>query len=169
MLMEIENAMFTNRPTTVLIWQRCRWKMLHMFYCYCQVRKGDQAWDVIPWKRLCGGNHRPLVNYPHKGKQCDAFYVPDGKVHGANMEPIWGRQDPDGSHVGPVNFAIWGYPENMLNKEWSVPRLETITNHVTSHLWKWFLNKDRFSCLKIICLRSECRPHYMKLSISLVV
>ena len=31
---------------------------------------------------------------------------PDSKVHGANMEPIWGRQDPDGPHVGPMNFAI---------------------------------------------------------------
>ena len=34
--------------------------------------------------------------------------VPDGKVHGANMGPIWGRQDLGGPHVGPMNFAIWG-------------------------------------------------------------
>ena len=32
---------------------------------------------------------------------------PDSKVHGANMGPIWGRQDPVGPHVGPMNFAIW--------------------------------------------------------------
>ena len=32
---------------------------------------------------------------------------PDSKVHGANMGPIWGRQDPGGFHVGPMNFAIW--------------------------------------------------------------
>ena len=32
----------------------------------------------------------------------------DSKVHGANMGPIWGRQDPGGPHVGPMNFAIWG-------------------------------------------------------------
>ena len=31
---------------------------------------------------------------------------PDSKVHGANMGPIWGRQDPGGPHVGPMNFAI---------------------------------------------------------------
>ena len=31
----------------------------------------------------------------------------DNKVHGANMGPIWGRQDPGGPHVGPMNFAIW--------------------------------------------------------------
>ena len=33
---------------------------------------------------------------------------PNSKVHGANMGPIWGRQDPGGPHVGPMNFAIWG-------------------------------------------------------------
>ena len=33
---------------------------------------------------------------------------PDSKVHGANMRPIWGRQDSGGPHVGPMNFAIWG-------------------------------------------------------------
>ena len=37
----------------------------------------------------------------------DAFAYPDSKVHGANTGPIWGRQDPSGLHVGPMNFAIW--------------------------------------------------------------
>ena len=34
---------------------------------------------------------------------------PDSKVHGASMGPIWGRQDPGGPYVGPMNFANWGY------------------------------------------------------------
>ena len=34
--------------------------------------------------------------------------VPDSKVHGANMGPIWGRQDPGGPHAGPMNLTIWG-------------------------------------------------------------
>ena len=34
--------------------------------------------------------------------------VPDSKIPAANMRPIWGRQDADGPHVGPINFAIWG-------------------------------------------------------------
>ena len=34
--------------------------------------------------------------------------VPDSRVHGANMGPIWDRQDPGGPHVGPMNFDIWG-------------------------------------------------------------
>ena len=31
----------------------------------------------------------------------------DSKVHGANMGPTWGRQDPGGSHVGHMKIAIW--------------------------------------------------------------
>ena len=29
------------------------------------------------------------------------------RFNGANMRPIWGLQDPGGSHVGPMNFVIW--------------------------------------------------------------
>ena len=36
------------------------------------------------------------------------FYLhPDSKVDGVKMGLIWGRQDPGGPHVGPMNFAIW--------------------------------------------------------------
>ena len=41
------------------------------------------------------GDNNPLQNHP------------DSKVHGANMGPIWGWQDPGGPHVGPMNFALW--------------------------------------------------------------
>ena len=47
-------------------------------------------------------------------QRCAGFIIPytnnttpDSKVHGANMGPIWGRKDPGGPHVGPMNFAIW--------------------------------------------------------------
>ena len=33
----------------------------------------------------------------------------DSTVHGTNMGPIWGRQDPGGAHVSLMNFAIWVY------------------------------------------------------------
>ena len=35
--------------------------------------------------------------------------TPDSNVHGANMGPIWGRQEPGGPHVGPMNFPIWDH------------------------------------------------------------
>ena len=43
----------------------------------------------------------------------------DSKVHGANMGPIWGRQDPGGPHDGPMNFAIWeAITQPMWNKNY---------------------------------------------------
>ena len=39
------------------------------------------------------------------------YNVPDSMVYGANMGPIWGRQDPDGPHIGPMNFASRGVLE----------------------------------------------------------
>ena len=38
--------------------------------------------------------------------------IPASEVHGTNMGPIWGRQEPGGPHVGPMNLAIWN--GNML-------------------------------------------------------
>ena len=37
------------------------------------------------------------------------------------MGPIWGRQDPGGPHVGPMNFAIWGEENICKNKKGSDP------------------------------------------------
>ena len=34
------------------------------------------------------------------------YDYPDNKEYGANMGHIWGRQDPGGPHVGPMDFAI---------------------------------------------------------------
>ena len=33
----------------------------------------------------------------------------DSKVHGANVGPTWVLSAPGGSHVGPLNLAIWGF------------------------------------------------------------
>ena len=32
---------------------------------------------------------------------------PDSNVHGANMGPTWGQQDPGGPYVGHMDLAIW--------------------------------------------------------------
>ena len=32
---------------------------------------------------------------------------PVSKIHGANVGPAWGRQDPSGPHVGHTKLAIW--------------------------------------------------------------
>ena len=44
--------------------------------------------------------------------------TPDSKVHGANMGPIWGRLDPGGPHVGPMNLAFWDTMNSL--SDWTV-------------------------------------------------
>ena len=49
------------------------------------------------------------------------FHTGKGYIlnHGANMGPIWGRQDPGGPHVGLMNIAILvGTESNMIDGEW---------------------------------------------------
>ena len=63
---------------------------------------------------------------------------PDSKVHGANMGTIWGRQDPGGPHVGPMNFAIWGQ-FSMCKWKFSLQanhkKLLTITQKMQELVW----------------------------------
>ena len=46
--------------------------------------------------------------YKEPGHLQRTYYLPypDSKVHGANMGPTWGRHDPGGPHVGPMDLAI---------------------------------------------------------------
>ena len=39
--------------------------------------------------------------------------IREGKVHVANMGPIWGREDPGGPHVGHMNFDFWDVLHNI--------------------------------------------------------
>ena len=63
---------------------------------------------VIPWGRnmRCAlkFHDRDYYNNPPYAKH---IAIPDSKVHGANMGPIWDRQVLVGPHVGPMNLAIW--------------------------------------------------------------
>ena len=68
---------------------------------------------------------------------------PESKVHGANRGAIWGRQDPGGPHVGPMNFAICEHIEAawpIYMRQWTRPSLVQImacrlsaTNHYLNH------------------------------------
>ena len=46
---------------------------------------------------------------------------PDSKVHGTYMGPTWGRQDPGGLHVGPMNLAIRVYADWHFNGQYVSP------------------------------------------------
>ena len=41
------------------------------------------------------------------------LYIPNSKVHEANMGPICGRQDPG----GPMNHAIWDVSQCFYKKK----------------------------------------------------
>ena len=52
---------------------------------------------------------------------CKSYNIPDSKVHGANMGPIWGWQDPDWPHIGPINLAVWDFIESTRhNFRWDL-------------------------------------------------
>ena len=74
----------------------------------------NEPWEYfsfqwMPWSNRCSTKCHGTVRV--KIVACHGtvleIHVPDSKVHGANMGPIWGRQDPGGPHVSPMNFAIW--------------------------------------------------------------
>ena len=63
--------------------------------------------------------------------------IPDSKVHGANMGPIWGRQGPGGPHVGPMNFAIWDRNLVVFDKTCTSVELY-FTNEISSkYIFHW--------------------------------
>ena len=45
--------------------------------------------------------------------------IPASKVHGANMGPTWGPQDPGGPHAGHMYLAIWDVLYSMVAGEMS--------------------------------------------------
>ena len=72
-----------------------------------------------------------LISFIHDFKVGEisrsAIYIyPDNKVHGANMGPIWGQQDPGGPHVGPISFAIW---DVILGKDTWQYEQTCVANH----------------------------------------
>ena len=73
------------------------------------------------------------------------IYNPESKVHGANMGPIWGRQDPDWPHVGPMNFAIREHSTNEKPKH-NLKRKEK--NSTRTLVWSF-------------CMTTSCRSPVM--------
>ena len=71
---------------------------------------------VVPGARASAAKVQILTQYPDLKHNHAAWWqlrwtckreYPDSKVHGANMGPIWGQQDPGGPHVDPTNLATW--------------------------------------------------------------
>ena len=85
------------------LWRHCN----DLMGCYSSFVRRDYAWRHHVMVTLFASvalkvQTRKALWRLHKCKT-----IPNSKVHGANMGPIWGRQDTGGPHVGPMNDAIW--------------------------------------------------------------
>ena len=60
------------------------------------------VWSIYLWPSLLPLEQSYKFLPSHWGD-----HIPNIKIHGANMGPIWGREDPGGPHVGPMDLAIW--------------------------------------------------------------
>ena len=106
-------------------------------------------------------------------KECSS-HKPDSKVHGANMGPIWGRQDPGGPHVGNMNFAIW---EGFVVFFVSLSKLLNNSQHITKrtelhNVWNMCDIRHYFDIInKVWCIyqcHSVMQCHNPALCISLL-
>ena len=65
--------------------------------------------------------------------------IPDNKVHGANMGPIWGRQDPGGPHVAPWTL-LSGIKPLAACRLWSISGLNI---KISSNQYRDFHYKEK--------------------------
>ena len=78
----------------------------------------------------------------------------NSKVHGAYRGPTWGRQDPGGSHVGLMNFAIWGNFPIHSQPHQSRVRVPTDKVWKISMIFQWYFQTkvsnfhDNYECFK---------------------
>ena len=74
-----------------------------------------------------------------------------GRFMGADVGPIWGRQDPGGPHVGRTNFALWDVCFQVLGWTvymcscWASFRCHIITNEKC-----WFDGKNYCQLMTVL-------------------
>ena len=69
-------------------WMYCFFSDTYIFYSSPLIDH-----NMINWNFLGFGENESRPNYPIKGYFYQQTSYPDSKVHGANMGPIWGRQE----------------------------------------------------------------------------
>ena len=79
-----------------------------------------------------------IKNHTFSFKKIYLKMSPDSKVHEANMGPIWGRQDPGGPQVGPMNFAIWVVRKMATILSW--PPCVNILRPSDAYIHRWFMS-----------------------------
>ena len=82
------------------------------------------------------------------------YINPDSKIHGANMGSIWGRKVPSGPHVGPMTFAIWVKPVNLVNITYILQLIYHI--YIYCYWYKTFIYIV-IDTNSVICLNDDMR------------
>ena len=119
----------------ILSKRHCCWRQILYIYIYtcvyvCVYVKSDEILRLYPppqpppqWALIS----RRMSNWPYHVPTFFLLYHPDNKVRGANMGPIWGRQDPGGPHAGHMNLAIWPAMWQGLDIMFFVPLIKINT------------------------------------------
>ena len=99
--------------------------------------------------------------------------IRDSKVHGANMGPTWVLSAPGGSHVGPMNLAIWDANQGHIKHgtdvfimKTSVYQLNTLINGawVRAGNYENLLKIKEDKAIKICCSHDSKQTNYMILT-----
>ena len=85
----------------------------------------------------------------HMAQEILWYRVPNSKVYGTKMGPIWGRQDPGRPHVGPMDLAIWG---GMLGVQLGILRGVYLIGHPSVCVFR-LLGFGKWMCLVSDCGR----------------
>ena len=95
---------------------------------------------------------------------------PDSKTHGANMGPIWGRRDPGGPHVGPMNFAIWGLtsPNAVIVASFWFKITATSTKGQLVKVLMWNICIVLYRTMPQLCIK-QIAKYYLRIIIALLV
>ena len=108
----------------------------YTFYTFCKTNASASYIDMVSEVHDCAYFNIKLMVKVNKS-YC-GWYIPDIKVHGANMGPILGRQDPGGPHVGPMDLAIWYLAVFALNNVYNVRTrcISPSVDHLLMPMWK---------------------------------
>ena len=122
----------------------------------------EYVYIYIQTQIQCRYSCMTLVDYHYATNPTIQRSNPDSKAYGANMGLIWGRQDPGGPHVGPMNFTIW---EVFLVQDhvvqYQLHRSHTsIVSNVENHKLEYF-HSSYFRQVK--CWKSQTGIHALQL------
>ena len=112
--------------------------------------------ELLVGSPSCEVNRDPAVSTARIPKRATA---PDSKVHGTNVGPIWGRHDPGGPHVGPMNLAVWGCTDESSREIRTSKDIFVSHRNCISHRCLMYTCQD--SCTVVACAKVVCGCHFI--------